>query len=45
MFWFIVMIFLSLLVVGTGLAVRADGYGDRPGPRSHQHEFTQRWRA
>jgi hypothetical protein len=25
--------------------VAADGYGDRPGPRSHDHEPVDSWRA
>ncbi|GAA1727803.1 hypothetical protein GCM10009710_05560 [Aeromicrobium alkaliterrae] len=25
--------------------VMTDGYGDRPGPRSHDHEYVAPWRA
>lgn len=37
----------ALAVLGWRLArlVLTDGYGDRPGPRSHWHEEVASWRA
>ncbi len=35
MFLLILLLALSVSVIATALAVALDGYGSRPGPRSH----------
>ncbi|WP_229051269.1 hypothetical protein [Aeromicrobium sp. Leaf350] len=45
---FITAAFLVVSVASSWMTVRlvaTDGYGDRPGPRSHEHEYVAPWRA
>lgn len=46
MIWFFLSVG-ALTFLGWRLArlVQTDGYGDRPGPRSHHHEEVAPWRA
>ena len=46
MIWFLVGVG-ALILLGWRLVwlVLTDGYGDRPGPRSHHHEGVGPWRA